>query len=397
MPQDPASGAARTPKTICEFLASSGEFTVQTLATTASEKGGDFDAVQHLHTLGIQVTKHKLPDSLAPELWRFVDNGVTYSLMNSRHARNTEWESDEGVHFDRYFEQLLNEFEPDLIFTHGGHARMISRWARARKERNLKVVFGLWNHGYFHAQAMFAHVDAVLTPSQFLTDRYHGEIGLQSTPLPSPMKVEDVVSSEREPVFFTIVNPSIEKGLMFTARFADELSKHRPDIPLMIIEARGTAGTLTAAGLAGGFDLRQHENIMVSPGVPKPRDYFAVTRALLVPSVWEEPSGRVASEALVNGVPPIVSDRGGLPEECRGAGIVLPLPDDLTTQTRFPVEVEAVQPWIDAVAKLADDEEHYQQESLRAKAAGEVYLPAQLQPRYCEFFRNVLTSGSKQT
>src|SRR3984885_15932856 len=89
------------------------------------------------------------------------------------------------------------------------------------------------------------------------------------------------------------------------------------------------------------FDLRRHEGIMIAGAVPKPRDIFTNTRVLLVPSVWEEPSGRVVAEALVNGVPPLVSDRGGLAESCNGAGFVLPLPPELTTATRRPVAAEA--------------------------------------------------------
>jgi len=80
---------------------------------------------------------------------------------------------------------------------------------------------------------------------------------------------------------------------------------------------------LPGAAQAGGFDLHRHENIMFSPPVPKPSDTCAPTRVLLAPSV-EDPLGRVPCEALVNGIPPPVSDRGDLPEAGNGAGFVLP-------------------------------------------------------------------------
>jgi len=41
---------------------------------------------------------------------------------------------------------------------------------------------------------------------------------------------------------------------------------------------------------------------------------FSSIRILIVPSIWEEPFGRVVIEALASGVLPIVSNRGGLPE-----------------------------------------------------------------------------------
>ena len=51
-----------------------------------------------------------------------------------------------------------------------------------------------------------------------------------------------------------------------------------------------------------------------------PADYFALTRILLVPSVWDEPFGRVAAEAMINAVPPLVANRGSLPHVVGAVG-----------------------------------------------------------------------------
>ena len=386
LPQDPASGAARTCKTICEYLAAAPEkFSVCALGTTATEKGTKLDVSTQLNLLGIQPQQTSLDGKDGCPILNFQHKAVEYWLLQSTIAKNTAWEPRHGKDFDQLFDQVLDDFRPDIVFTYGGHRNMVLRWRRVRAT-GAKIVFGLWNHGYLASRRFFDEVDSVLTPSEFLTGKYRDKLGIESTPLPTPIDLEDVVATEREPIFLTYVNPAIDKGVMFMARFAQSLAKQRPDIPLLVIESRGTAGGLVAAGLNGGFDLRVHENIMVSPGVPRPRDFFAVTRVLLVPSVWEEPSGRVASESLVNGIPPIVSNRGGLPEECRGAGIVLPLPDDLNVETRIPVSPEAVQPWIDAAVGLVDDEKAYQSACQSAKQAGSTYLPTILAERYVEFF-----------
>lgn len=47
---------------------------------------------------------------------------------------------------------------------------------------------------------------------------------------------------------------------------------------------------------------------------------FATARVVVVPSLWHEPFGLVALEAMARGIPVIVSDRGGLPEVVTGAG-----------------------------------------------------------------------------
>ena len=389
MPQDPASGAARSCKTICEYLAASGQFTVRALATTATEKALENNAERYLQDLGLLVERRAAADrDEAPEL-HFTDKEITYTLLESPNMRENEREMRHGRRFDRLFDQMLADFQPHLIFTFGGHPDMIRRWLRAR-QRGIRIVFGLRNQGYLNAGPLFRQVDAVLTPSRFLSSTYRRQLGLQSTPLPTPIDMQDVVAPSREPIFVTYVNPSLEKGVMFMARFAEQLAKQRPDIPLLVVESRGTAGTLVAAGLKGGFDLRHHRSIMVSPGVGFPREIFAVTRVLLAPSVCEEASGRIVSEALVNGVPPIVSNRGGLPEECRGAGLVFPLPDDLTTATRIPVTAQATQPWIDAVTRLVDDDAYYQAECKRAERAGKAYRTKALQDQYVSFFKRVL-------
>jgi glycosyltransferase involved in cell wall biosynthesis len=49
-------------------------------------------------------------------------------------------------------------------------------------------------------------------------------------------------------------------------------------------------------------------------GTIPPRDLFEKIDVLVVPSLWHEPFGRVAIEALAWGIPVIASQRGGLPE-----------------------------------------------------------------------------------
>jgi len=109
-----------------------------------------------------------------------------------------------------------------------------------------------------------------------------------------------------------------------------------------------------------------------------------------VPSVWEEPSGRVVAEALVNGVPVLMSDRGGLAESAGGAGFVLPLPADLTVQSQRPVAAEAVEPWLDVIVKLAFDETFYNDAVARTREAARMYERKTLAARYVDFFRSVL-------
>lgn len=61
-------------------------------------------------------------------------------------------------------------------------------------------------------------------------------------------------------------------------------------------------------------------------------DFIARATLVIVPSVWEEPFGRVALEAQMLGVPVVTTNRGGLPEivEDKLTGVVVePTPDSL--------------------------------------------------------------------
>lgn len=384
MPQDPSSGAARSLTTICEMLAESG-FAVRALATTGSESSNHVEPLAYLRGLGydVHVAAGRTGNRIRPEL-EFTARGIGYRLLDIGRKALTHWEQTCGRQFDLAFDDELHKFQPDILFTFGGSPGDVQRHHRARRQ-GTKIVFGLRNEGYFK-HGFFDHIDAVLTPSQFLSGRYREAIGLESTPLPSPIELDDVIAEERDPIFVTMINPAPEKGLVFFARLAEELSVRRPDIPILVIESRGTAGRLASAGMAGGFDLRRHENVMFSPAVPKPKDIYVPAKMLLAPSLVEA-SGRVVAEALLNGIPPLVSDRGGLAEAANGAGFVLPLPADLDMKAIRPVDAIAVEPWIEAIVKLEDDQEFYAREAQRAKEASRIYLREELAPRYADFFR----------
>jgi glycosyltransferase involved in cell wall biosynthesis len=386
MPQDPTSGAARSLTTICEMLAETG-FAVRALGATATESATRVEPVAYLRGLGceVRVAAGRTGHRVRPEI-EFTRRGIGYRLVDIGRRTIHEWEKICGRQFDLAFDDELHGFKPDILFTYGGSPNDRHRHLRARRQ-GARIVFGLRNLGYL-IPGFFDEIDAVLTPSAYLTEQYRRVLGLESTPLPSPIDIEDVVAAEHDPIFVTMVNPTLEKGLMFFARLAEELSVRRPDIPILAIEARGTAGNLTSAGLAGGFDLRRHENVMFSAAVPKPKDIYVPAKTLIAPSLMEA-SGRVVAEALLNGVPPLVSDRGGLPEQVNGAGFVLPLPRELDPRYAQPVAAAAVEPWIETIVKLEDDPDLYAREAERARQSSRIYLREELTPRYAEFFRKV--------
>ncbi|MEO7653427.1 MAG: hypothetical protein ABIZ80_23455 [Bryobacteraceae bacterium] len=49
--------------------------------------------------------------------------------------------------------------------------------------------------------------DHIPYSGRILAGRYRGEIGMESTPLPTPLDLEDVVATDPGPIFVTMVNP----------------------------------------------------------------------------------------------------------------------------------------------------------------------------------------------
>lgn len=382
LPQDPAAGAARSLTTISEMLAASG-FLVRALAVTASEDKTAKDIKPILRDVGIEfsVQRRKRPE------FTFQNRGISYRLIDVGGLSLIEWQKVFNRPFDAAFDDELRTFEPDVIFTYGGSEGDLRRHERARHS-GAKVVFGLRNQGYI-AHNWYRNVDSILTPSHYLSDFYSDRIGILSIPMLTPIAATEVIADEHDPIFLTIVNPSYEKGVVVFARLAEELSNQRPDLPILVVESRGSAGLLAAIGENGGFDLRRHENIMFSPAVPTPRDIYVPTRILAVPSLMDA-APRVIAESLLNGIPPLVSNRGGLPEMAGDAGRVFSIPDSITVNDRVPVSPEIVQPWIDIIIRMFDEEDFYQAERTKAREAAKRFLPEVLAPQYVKFFREII-------
>ncbi|HZW31353.1 MAG TPA: glycosyltransferase, partial [Isosphaeraceae bacterium] len=92
---------------------------------------------------------------------------------------------------------------------------------------------------------------------------------------------------------------------------------------------------------------------------------------------------------MINGIPVIGSDRGGIPETLGDCGFLLPLPESLTPASRVPPAAEEVEPWVETIIRLWDDRALYEEQSIKAKKEAQRWHPDRLRPLYAEFFRNV--------
>ena len=122
---------------------------------------------------------------------------------------------------------------------------------------------------------------------------------------------------------------------------------------------------------------------------PDPREFYGVTKLLLMPSLWNEAWPLVAAEAMINGIPVLGSNRGGLPEPVGGTGFLFDIPTRYTPESRDLPSAEEVEPWIETIVRLWDDTRFYEEFSQAARQRAESWRPERLASVYRDFFSDV--------
>jgi glycosyltransferase involved in cell wall biosynthesis len=380
---DPSSGAALATRDLLRMLAGRG-WQCQVLCGPQLDFEEGESLTQILSDQGIRWASRPCPAGPTPfTLLQFEQAGIPVTVYSPAAGHAPVPTGAEGLPFLALLERVLETFRPDALLTYGGHW-LAAEVIACAKRQGVPVVFGLHNFAYTDA-AFFRPVDAVLVPSRFARDYYRRTLGLDCTALPHPLDWSRFLCPQVEGRYVTFVNPQPHKGVFVFARIAHELGRRRPDIPLLVVEGRGRADWLDRTGL----DLRGLGNLHVMANTPDPRDFYRVSRVVLMPSLWNESFGLVAAEALANGIPVLAGRRGALPELLEQAGFLFDIPGHYTPESRLVPTTEEVAPWVDTVIRLWDDAEAYEAERRRCRTAAEAWRPERLGPLYEAFFAGV--------
>ncbi len=366
---------------------------------------------------------------------------VPVTIFSSISSRGGWVNAEEVAAFLTACKIFLTRNRPDVVWTYGGDP-VSQALHRLVKRLGIPILFALHNFAYRDA-AMFAPIDYTIVPTEFCRQYYWDTLGLACEVLPLVMDWERVTVSnwtksphpnplpagegtdrpppnplpegERTmsgsrvqtvgqvanlphvlPQYVTFVNPEPRKGVHVFARIAEVLARRRPDIPVLLVE--GAARTNVLARL--GIDFGCLKNVKVMPNTPDPREFYAATRLILMPSLMEN-AGFVAMEAMTNGIPVLASNRGGLPETIGGShhpgplpqagegGILFEIPAKYTPETRDVPTAEEVKPWVETIIRLWDDAAEYERWSRAARERAQQWHPDRLAPIYREFFGSI--------
>ena len=276
---------------------------------------------------------------------------------------------EEGT-FYAYFIQALNTFKPDLYYFYGGQILEMILAAEAA-ERKVPVAAYLANGEYSEAR-WCRDVDVVLTGSRATAEMYFKKDGYRPIPIGSPISHERVLADVHTRQHVLFINPSPSKGSYIVATLAYMLEKNRPDIIFEVVESRAQwKDSVQSVTEALGDPREELSNVIVIQHTSDIKSVYGRARLTLLPSLWWENYARTAIESMVNGIPCIVSDRGGLPEAIQGAGLVVTFPEECykPPYTTF-VRPESLTGITDFIEKCFDDPAYYQLYVSKAQAVG---------------------------
>lgn len=230
-----------------------------------------------------------------------VDHGLGYPVYRG-------WENEDGA------QEVLARFQPDVVI------------AQSARPAPLLRSFGntVPRMAYFHEVLHLADLAALnamggigLMANSDFTARKMAELDGVVPPVIVPLIDRNLYVAPRKPQNVLFVNTNPRKGL----EIAFLLAETRPDVHFdfvksWILTAQEKSEIADRAAKAGNITLHPPTNDM--------RPLYSRTRVLLAPSQLDEAWGRVATEAHINGIPVLASDRGGFAESVGPGGLLVP-------------------------------------------------------------------------
>lgn len=299
------------------------------------------------------------------------DGPLTHMLLCTQSiARTAMTAAEEGLWYVSYIQQLEG-FRPDLVYFYGGQTldMLVPDEAHAR---GIPVAAYLAN-GNYQTTRWCRDVDLIITDSQATAGHYAAQLGFRPLPVGAFIDPAAVLATQQSRRHVLMVNPSLAKGAAIAVQLALMLEKRRPDIVFEIVESRGDWHQLVRQiSTILGEPRDALSNVIVTPNTTDMRPVYGRARLLLAPSLSWESFGRVAIEAMMNGIPALVSDRGGIPEAIGDGGIKIEFP---AACYRAPynqlLKMEVLEPVAACIERFWDDESYYSSYAERAFQQGQ--------------------------
>lgn len=244
-----------------------------------------------------------------------------------------------GTLMDKPYARVIEDFRPDVVFTHVLAGLGTGMW-RAARRAGVPVVHmvhdyyllcirsGMRNDagncaqpcGFCRAVAAGPDVQRTRDVSAVIYVSDHVQRQHEAAGLFGDAKAH-IIHGSYEPAGAMPSRPGRVDPSFLTLGYFGRIAPDK-GVTQMIEALRGLDGVnwrLRVGGnFAPGYEQRVREAAQGLPieflGVQAPLDFYSGIDAIVVPSLWHDPAPRVVYEAGIHGVAPVVSDRGGLPQ-----------------------------------------------------------------------------------
>lgn len=358
---DTSSGASISVRQILHQLQSNG-YDVNILGAT------NFDS---LH--GAAAIKDRLSSSTVShgELLKIKDGALTHHLVKTRSIIRDQMTTGEVTALYSAYVAILHAAKPDLVFFYGGQITdfLIPHEARVR---GIPSAAYLVNANYRNSR-WCRDVDLIITDTHATAKFYAENEGFEPVPVGKFIDLGKVIAKEHERKHATLINPSWSKGAGIVAMLAVLLEEKRPDIMFEVVESRGSWEEVVRSVTREVWRSERTElkNVVVTPNADDISEVYKRSRIVLGLSQWWESGSRVLAEAMLNGIPAMVSNHGGSPEMVGDGGIIVNLPPSCHHKpfTSMP-RPENLNELVNFLERVWDDEPFYLNLMVRALQQG---------------------------
>jgi glycosyltransferase involved in cell wall biosynthesis len=277
---------------------------------------------------GISLLKEQWP-GISAQKGQFITvahEGLEHRLLVTRRTERRMMHSFEE---QRWFEEYCSALEterPDLVLFFDNSLITLLTASEARR---LGIPVGVFlMHPNNRGDRWCRDVDLMLTDTRATATMYRKREGYDMVAVgtfidPVPNRAEI-----RKPSHILFINPIPQKGVHFVIQLALEMEKRRPDIHFEIVDSRGTWNkVLLDFTTRLGSPRTSISNVRVTGNTSDMRPVYGRAKVLLAPSLWWDSGPRVVVEALLNGIPVVASQSGGIPEIVGDGGFILNLPN----------------------------------------------------------------------
>jgi glycosyltransferase involved in cell wall biosynthesis len=279
------------------------------------------------------VWRNQLSRRIRPSIRFPMDAGLGYPVFRG-------WGNEDGA------KELMSRFRPDVVVAQSAEPVPI---LQSYEDLGVPRIAYFHEVERVHDAGTLAQSGTIglLANSRFTAERMAAYAGFMPA-IVRPLIDRSLYEVPTHPRNVLFINTVPRKGV----EIAFHLAESRPDVQFdfvkpWVLKPADIDRIEKRARAAGNITLHPPTNDM--------RPHYARARLLLAPSQWEEAWGRVATEAQINGIPVLASNRGGLPESVGPGGLLVP------HDAQMPE-------WVAGFSRLWDDPGAYAQMSEAARA-----------------------------